>query len=479
MAMQLVLSQRLEQRLKMTAQMIQSIEMLQLPVMALQEQINQQLTENPVLEVVEEEQEVPPGLAERQENEEKESDFERLEKIARDEEWEEALYSSTRPRSSSYGDEDPKTGAMQNTAARATTLQEHVAEEVRLSEAPERTREIAEQLAFDLDDNGYLLVPPEEVFEGKEEPPAPVTSEEGEAALSLIRSLDPPGVGARTVEECLLLQLARLDGKHDLEKRIIGERFDDILHNRLPKAAKDLGVTIEEVKEAIAHIARLDPRPGRAFAVEMPRYITPDVIVEERDGDYQISLNDSFIPNVRISPIYRALLKQEKRGSPTRDYLRQKLQSAKWLIDSVAQRRSTMLKITTEVLGAQREFFDEGVSHLRPLQMKDVADRIGMHVSTVSRAIAGKYMDTPQGLFPMRYFFTGGYETGAQGEAISDRYVKSKVRDIVHSEDKTRPLSDAEVAGRLAREGIKIARRTVAKYREKLGIPASRQRRQY
>jgi RNA polymerase sigma-54 factor len=482
MALGMSLGMRLEQRLKMTAQMIQSIEMLQLPLMALEQQINQQLAENPVLEIAEEEVEVDPEELERAERDEQ-TDFERLEEISRDEEWEAALYSSGSFRVRS-GEEDPKLSAMQNTAARTETIQEHIAEQVRLSEAPERIREIAAVLTFELDDNGYLLMTPEELFrvpEGEDpEPPAPVSPEEAAAALELIQSLDPVGVGARSVEECLLLQLARIDGDHAYEETVIREHFDDLLHNRLPKVAQETGVGIERVKEAIAMIAHLTPRPGREFEPRPPRYIVPDVIIEERDGEYEIRMNDGRMPPLRISSLYRSMLRKEKRGSPAKTYLRDNMQKAKWLIDSIQQRRNTLVRISGEIVKAQRGFLEHGVSHLKPLMMQDVAADIGMHVSTVSRAISGKYTDTPQGIFPMRYFFTSGYRTGSmEGDSVSNKTVMSRIAELVRDEDKKKPLSDARIVEILHAENVDIARRTVAKYREKSSIPASRQRKEY
>ena len=482
MALSMSLGMRLEQRLKMTAQMIQSIEMLQLPLMALEQQINQHLAENPTLEMAEEEIETDPSEVERAERDEQ-TDFERLDEIARDEEWEQALYSSRSFRVRS-GEEDPKLSAMQNTAARPETIQEHIAEQVRLSEADGRTREIAEVLAFELDDNGYLLMSPEELFEvpeGEEpEPPAPVTAEEAKGALRLIRSLDPPGVGARSVEECLLLQLERIDGDHSFEKKVVRDHFDDLLHNRLPKVAQETGVDIERVKQAIASIAHLNPRPGRDFEARSPRYIMPDVIIEERDEDYLVRMNDGRMPPLRVSPLYRDMLKQQKRGSKAKEYLRENLQKAKWLIDSIQQRRNTLTKIANEIVRHQRGFLEHGVSHLKPLMMQDVAADIGMHVSTVSRAIAEKYIDTPQGIFRMRYFFTGGYRTGsAEGDSVSNKTVMNRIAELVRDEDKKKPLSDAQLADILRTEHVDIARRTVAKYREKMRMPASRQRKQY
>lgn len=526
MPLNISLSQRLEQRLKMTAQMIQSIEMLQLPMMALEQQINAQLADNPVLEVVEEEVETDPEAAEREERE-AESDFEKLDEMARDEEWEDTLYSMGTRRASG-GEEDPKLSAMQNTAARPETLQEHVAEQVRLSDAPERIKRIALVLAFELDDNGYLLLPPEEVFarpaeegaedgaeEGEraeadetgaedEDDLGVVTPEEAAAALELIKTLDPAGVGSRTVEECLLIQLereeeaersARTTGRGprvaamakemtngpSFEARLIAEHFDDLLHNRLPKVASATGVSIERVKLGIARIAHLKPRPGQDFAPRPAQYVLPDVVIEEQDGEYVLRMNDS-LPQLRVSTVYRDLLKRQKRGSPTREYLREKMQSAKWLIDSIAQRRNTLEKIAVEIVKAQRGFLEHGVSHLKPLMMQNVAATIGMHVSTVSRAIAGKYVDTPQGPFPMRYFFTGGYtaaRAAGDAEEVSNKAVMDRISKMITEENKKKPLSDAQIVKMLRAEGLDIARRTVAKYREKLAIPASRQRKEY
>ncbi len=524
MPLNISLHMRLEQRLKMTAQMIQSIEMLQLPIMALEQQINMQLAENPVLEIVEEEVETDPEEAEQAERD-AEGDFEKLDEMARDEEWEDTLYSMGAKRVAS-GEEDPKLSAMQNTAARSETLQEFVAEQIHLCDAPERIKRIALVLAFELDDNGYLLLPPGEIFappEGEEgegdeaaeaveavkaegeEPEdelGTVAAEEIEAALVLIRSLDPAGVGSRTVEECLLIQLkreerqvrtdkvagrgprvkAKANGNNgpSFEERLIAEHFDDLLHNRLPKVSSALGVSMERVKEGIARIAHLKPRPGQNFSPRPPMYVVPDVIIEERDGEYLLRMNDS-LPQLRVSTLYRELLKKQKRGSPARDYLREKMQSAKWLIDSIAQRRNTLQKIAVQIVEAQHGFLEHGVSHLKPLMMQNVAATIGMHVSTVSRAIAGKYIDTPQGQFPMRYFFTGGYRTagGGGGSEVSNKSVMNRISGMIDKENKKKPLSDAQIVKMLRGEGLDIARRTVAKYREKLSIPASRQRKEY
>jgi RNA polymerase sigma-54 factor len=226
-------------------------------------------------------------------------------------------------------------------------------------------------------------------------------------------------------------------------------------------------------------VAQLNPRPGSLFASsEQQRYIIPDVVVEEVDGEYQVRMNDVGTPRLRISRTYMDLMRQERRGSTTRDYIREKIQSAKWLIDAIEQRRNTLYKIACEIVGIQKEFFDKGLSALQPLMMQEVADRIGMHVSTVSRALTDKYMQTPRGLFPMKYFFTGGFES-ADGSAESNRAVMERIQKMIDAENKKSPLSDQEIGERLKKQGIDIARRTVAKYREKLGILSSRQRKEY
>ncbi len=479
MEMRPILSQRLEMKLRMTSQMIQSIEMLQLPLLALQERIEQELVENPVLEIEEETVERDPAQAEEEEREwgdGEKNEFEKLEQMAADEGFSDYLQGARRPRAAG---EDIKTGAMQNLAARGKTLQKHLEDQLSFVEADGRTVSVAREIVYDLDDNGYLPFEIEEAVASLEIDPLP-TEEEIRRALELVQSLEPAGVGARSVEECLLLQLNR-GGGTDLERKLIAEHFDDVLNNRLPKVARELGVSLEELKDAIKAIGRFNPHPGLVFSPESPAYAVPDVVIEEMDGEYVVRTNDRFLRRVRISSYYRQLLARAKRGSATRDYVREKMQAGKWLIDSIEQRRHTLLRIADEIATAQKEFFDEGVSHLRPLMMQEVADRLGIHVSTVSRALAGKYVDTPQGVFPMKYFFSGGYSSSSseEGGAFSNKAVMNRIRELIGAEDKRSPLSDSEIVRRIKEEGIPIARRTVAKYRVKLDIPSSRQRKAY
>ena len=409
MEMRPVLSQRLEMKLRMTSQMIQSIEMLQLPLLALQERIEQELVENPVLELEEETVERDPAQAEKEEREwsdSEKSEFEKLEQMAAEESFRDYLQG---PRRATRSDEDPKIGAMQNLAARGKTLQEHLEDQLSFVEGDARTLAVAREIVFDLDDNGYLPFELEEAVASLEMEPPP-TGEEMRRALEVVQALEPAGVGARSVEECLLLQLDR-GGGTDLERKLIEGHFDDILNNRLPKVARELGMTVEEIKDAVSAVGRLNPRPGLVFSSEIAKYVAPDVVVKEVDGEYVVRTTEPFFRRVRISPYYRKLLAEAKRGSETRGYVREQMQAARWLMDSIEQRRHTLLRIAREITGAQKGFFDEGISHLKPLMMQEVADRLRIHVSTVSRAVTGKYIDTPQGVFPMKHFFSGGYSS--------------------------------------------------------------------
>ncbi|MBI3831181.1 MAG: RNA polymerase factor sigma-54 [Planctomycetes bacterium] len=485
------LSQRMEQKLVMTRQMIQSIEMLQLPLMDLQQNINQELVANPWLEglegeAVQDAAQSSPALKATPAQESADGDndprLKRMETLLK--EWNDPLTRGERGMVRRMGEEDAKLEAMQNTAAPTITLEEHLSQQLHLSKEEPRLKQLAEVLVGSLDASGFLKVPLMEVFYKNDGfirravVDDKVTEEEAELALSLVQSFDPSGVGARDLKECLLLQLRRLNDDVNFEEQLVDKHLDDLSHNRLPKVAKDMGVSMERVKEGLARIAHLNPKPGRLFGGARPQYVVPDVVVEEQEGELVIRINEHFLPSLRISADSLNLLKKEPKDSPVREYIMGKLGSAVWLMESVIQRRNTLNRIAQQIVDIQRPFFEHGPSHLKPLMMQEVAERIGMHVSTVSRALAGKYMQTPQGLFPMKYFFTGGFST-VDGESESNRAIMLKIQDMVKGETKDNPLSDQEIVERLKSENIDIARRTVAKYREKLNIPSSRQRRAY
>ncbi|MBI4616122.1 MAG: RNA polymerase factor sigma-54 [Planctomycetes bacterium] len=479
----------LRQVQKLAPQLIHSIEILQLPVLELQDRVQQELEENPTLERIEEQDEraeaPEEGSAEAAKEEEPvaeatetpersaeefESTFEELE--SRQAEWDDYFNQFSVSRIS--GEKDKKLEAMQNTAAKPITLQDHLLDQFNLLEMPPRVRTVGENLIYNIDRNGRLQFSLEEIVQSIG---SSVTAEDARDALELIQSLDPPGVGARTTEECLLLQLKTVEGDYEFLKELILHHLEDIKKNRLPQIARKTGRTLEEVKEAIEILSKLNPFPGAAFSTERAQFIIPDVIVEEIDGEYMLTLEESFIPHLRISNHYKSIVRDKSNDVEARKYIDKKIKAAKWLIDSIVQRQQTLYNVASELVNSQKAFLDHGLSHLRPLKMQDVADKLGIHVSTVSRAIAEKYMQTPRGIFPMKFFFSGAVKT-QDGDESRVR-VKQRVQEVIESEDRANPLSDDEIADKMKAQGIDIARRTVTKYRKALGIASSRQRREY
>jgi RNA polymerase sigma-54 factor len=305
-----------------------------------------------------------------------------------------------------------------------------------------------------------------------------IPQEDFEKMLALIQSFYPAGVGARDLRECLLIQLQREGKERSLEYRIVSEHMEDLGRRRFPEIARRMGISVEEVQKAADNIARLNPRPGQVFAAAPQNYVLPDVVVEKVDGDYQIILNNEQIPHLRISNIYKDIIAQSDNGSEVKDYIRDKIRSGKFLIRSIHQRQQTISNIAQQIVSRQRDFLDHGSSHLKPMTMKEIADAVGVHETTVSRAVSGKYMATPQGVFEMKYFFTPGYQT-ATGESMSNTSVKEAILDLVKHEDGNAPLSDQEIVEILSDRGVPIARRTVAKYRTELNILPSNMRRKY
>ena len=471
--MEMGMAPRMEQRLRMAPQIIQSIEILQLPLMALQERIQQEQMENPVLEMEELQPEPADLPLTKAEDAEVNDDFRRVEAVEDD------FHDYFRQTSSrTYGggdDRDEKIEALQNTPGRRPSLREHLSDQVRFMDLSDRRREVCMALINNLDRDGRLPFALDEVAESLDHPATPT---DVEAALKVVQSLDPAGVGARDLAECLLLQIDPDDPDYDLQRQIILHHLPDIEGNRIPKIAKDLGRDIEDVKSAVGAICLLHPAPGRLHDNEVVPLVSPDAFVELVEDHYEVRLEDSFLPRLRISEEYRDMLGDRSGNADTRQFLQKKMDSARWLIDSIAQRRRTILKVSSEIVRAQQAFLDHGLSHLRPLKMQEVADTVGIHVATVSRAIRHKYIQTPRGLFPMKFFFTGGTKS-SEGEVQTWDAVKQRITEMVAAEDKANPLSDDDIVVKLSEGGITLARRTVTKYRKALRIPASRQRRSY
>ena len=471
---------RLEQRLKLAPQIIQSIEILQLPIMELRERIEQELEQNPVLEIAEPQMETAAGADEgegeagtEESNEQEEFSDELEQLLKREDEWREHLSRSTSS-AAAQEETDRKAEALENTADRPPTLQSYLLGQLAFSDVPESVMAVARLIIRDLDGDGYLRDPLEELFPGWDG----VSEGDAQNALKVVQSLDPRGVGARSLGECLLLQLDRDDKANSLVIRLLEEHLEDIKKNKLPKIAKKTAESLDAVKEAVTKITHLNPRPGASVGGEAAPHVIPDVEVRYEDGEYSVDIEDNSVPVLRISPTYRRMLMEKGGNEEVRKYIQKKIESAKWMMDAIEQRKSTLRKVSKAIVDFQRDFMERGLGSLRPLKMQRVADTVGVHVSTVSRAIAGKYVDTPRGVFPLRFFFSGG-TISTDGQISSWKTVKDKIRDLIEKEDKRRPLSDEEVAEKLRQEGYEVARRTVTKYRKALSIRSSRQRKQY
>lgn len=354
-----------------------------------------------------------------------------------------------------------------------TSLQEHLMQQAELADLSVQALEGMRHLVGSLDDRGFLTQTPNDIALQTGLPLDAV-----QEALKLLKTFDPPGIGAKDLGECLVLQLAAKGRGGSLASRMIRDYFDLLTRRRIPELARKLGADAEDVQSAIEEIGKLDPAPGRRFAEDNNRVVVPDVTVEKDGEEWKISLNSDYIPRLRISSTYRDLIAKGSLSKDERDYLRERMRSGKFLIDSIEQRQRTIERITREIINAQKEFFENGVSALKPLTMTQIADVVGVHETTVSRAIANKYIRTPHGVFDFKYFFTPGYQADS-GAAVSNTSVKEMIADLINMEDKGAPLSDQELVAKLQEKGIKIARRTVAKYREELGILPSNLRRDY
>jgi len=352
-------------------------------------------------------------------------------------------------------------------------LQEMLLEQVRESALPQDQWPIAEMLIGNIDDYGRLKATVEELAATTGLPADQITG-----VLKVIQTFDPPGVAGRDLRECLLLQFERLGQQNTLEYRIVNEFMDALGKRRIPEIARGTGTSVDEVQEALARIARLEPRPGRAYLPDNDQYILPEVFVSKSGDDYVVTTNNEHIPHLRISNTYKDLMAQGNNSAEVRNYIREKIRAGKFLIKSLHQRQQTILNIAREVVNRQREFLAKGVAFLKPLTMVQVAQVVGVHETTVSRAVSGKYMSTPQGIFEMKYFFTAGIQT-ASGDDMSNTSVKDMIADIFKAEDPGKPLSDQEVVRMLKEKGIVIARRTVAKYRTELNILPSNLRKVY
>jgi len=486
MALEQKLSLKLSQKLVMTPSLQQAIKLLQLTRMELETVLNQELVENPVLE----EREETPEPEEQQaaDNEEKPAEPKKDEMDHQESMGDIDLeaYFNDYWESSTYAPQQvlgiPEAPPLENTLTRDPDLYDHLLWQLHMCGAPEKVRQIAELIIGNLDTDGFLVASLEEIQEmGRIEDGEPYPREEVERALQLVQSFDPPGIGCHDLRESLLAQLDFQGEPHDsLPWRMIESHWDLFLKRQFPAIAKELGVELHQLEPAVERVKNLETRPGRKFGSERAHYVEPDVAVLKIGEEYVIQLNDDGLPRLRVSKAYRRMLQEMRRDGregEAHQFLRDKMRSAVWLIKSLDQRQRTIYKVANSIVRQQRAFLDNGIEHLRPMVLRDVAEDIGMHESTVSRVVSNKYIHTPRGLFPMKFFFHSGIDRD-YGEDISSLTVKRKIQQLIQSEDAKRPLSDSALARLLHKEGIQIARRTVAKYRDELGIPSSTDRRQ-
>jgi RNA polymerase sigma-54 factor len=458
----------------LSPQLQQSLLILQTPLLELRNLVRQEMETNPVLE------ELPTELSpDERETAEPSTDnnfkdeFEKLASL--DEEWRDYMAQSGGYREGfrSSQEAQEKRQFFFDSIPVQETLQQNLIGQLNQTALGADDRKTAEMIIGNIDDNGFLQSTPEQMALN-----SGIPKENFEKLLALIQTFHPAGVGARDLRECLLLQLQRQGKENTLEYKIISEHMEDLGKRRFPEIARRMDISVEEVQKAADKIGRLNPRPGQIFAAAPQNYVLPDVTVEKVDDDYQIILNNEQIPHLRISNLYKDIIAQDKNGSEVKDYIRDKIRSGKFLIRSIHQRQQTISNIAHEIVSRQRDFFEHGPAHLKPMTMGEIADAIGVHETTVSRAVSGKYMATPQGIFEMKYFFTSGYQTAA-GESMSNTSVKEAILDLVKHEDGNAPLSDQQIVEILNERGIPIARRTVAKYRDELNILPSNMRRKY
>ncbi len=473
MVIQQKLQTRLSQRLILTPSLQQAIKLLPMTTIELTDMLNQEVVENPLLEEISAEE---MQQADAQAQVEK-ADPDPEPPTEKQDTWDDAdfeyffgdyLDDGYRRRAPSEVKELPP---IENTLSTSSSLADHLMWQLSVRTDDELLREIGVAVIGNLDEDGYLVASIEEIAAMGSWPETEV-----ERMLALVQGFDPVGVAARDLQECLLLQLRHLGFEGTRSETIVREHLHLLQNNQIPELARQLGVTIEELKHHVEIIRRLDPKPGTRHNPSQSQYVTPDVYVIKVDDQYVARLNDDGLPQLRISPVYRRLLdKNSQNSAETRSYVKEKFRSALWLIKSVDQRQKTILKVATSIIAFQREFIDHGIERLRPLVLRDVANDIGMHESTVSRVVNNKYMHTPQGVFEMKYFFHSGIHS-SYGESVSSVTIKQRIRKIVDAEDVRKPLSDSRIVAMLQDERLILARRTIAKYREDLKIPTSSKR---
>ncbi len=485
-------STSLRQELKINPRLYQAMDLLYMPLLDLQAHLKQELLNNPFLDLVE------PDDDENEENEDEQ--LPALDAAAEDSaaehestkddaiDWEEILLDGFDP-----GGAPAETEVREQyepvTVDRGD-LADHLTEQLSLLDLSPRQQVLAQEFVGNIADDGYLSCSLDEVLQSVNEAIAAAaeredapdgdlplfTPAEADAMLGVIQGLDPAGVGARDLRECLLLQLRDRGTEHALPYRLVDEAFDDLIAHRWPEIARRYGLTVQEVQAAADVIQKLDPKPGLRFSAAEENYIIPDLIVDKIDGVYRVSLNDTNLPRLRLSRTYQDIARDKsKYQGENKDFIASKLNSATWMIQAIEQRRQTMLKVMNYIVDRQREFFEKGVQYLKPLTLREVAEAISMHESTISRVTNEKWVQTPRGVLPLKFFFSSGLTTTG-GDDVSARGIRAQIEKLIKDEDPQHPLTDQEIVAILNRQGVQIARRTVAKYRDQLGVLSARMR---
>lgn len=484
------LQQRQTQQMVLAPQLRQSLKILQVAALDLRSVIQEELQSNPTLEELpmeglsieqsapetaapdESGQSTPTGDTSPDQREELDfsKEFEVLTKL--DNDWRDYMAQAGGAQPFSSEDAERRQHFFDSLVSEVS-LQEHLMRQAELADLSPGAEAAMQYLVGNLDDRGFLTQTPSDIALQ-----SGIALESVQEALKALKTFEPAGIGAQNLAECLLAQLAAKGRAESLASRIIKHHFQLLTRRRIPEIARKLGAPLDEIQVAIEEIGTLDPAPGRRFAADNNRSVAPDVTVTRDGDDWQIVLNQEYIPRLRISNTYRELIAKGQLNKQERDYLRDRMRSGKFLINSIEQRQQTIERITREIIRVQEEFFDKGVAHLKPLTMTQIAEAVGVHETTVSRAIANKYIQTPHGVFEMKFFFTPGFQAES-GNSVSNKSVKEMIADLVALEDKASPLSDQDIVAKLTEKGLTVARRTVAKYREELGIMPSNLRRDY
>ncbi|HEY7407235.1 MAG TPA: RNA polymerase factor sigma-54 [Gemmatimonadaceae bacterium] len=474
-------STQLKQEIKINPRLYQAMDLLYMPLLDLQQHLKQELMNNPFLEMVEPEEE-------DDEEEGQTEEAPQAEKANDEIDWEEILLNGFD--AGGRHEEHEEKEYYEPVTVETRDLADHLRDQIQLLELTPRQRLLADEFVGNIDEDGYLACPVEEIFtsindlvrstaEELDQDPldAPVYSrEELEEMVSIIQGLDPPGVGARDLRECLLLQLKDAGLEQSVPYRLVRDCFDELINHRWSEISKRFGISPSDVQKAADEIKKLDPKPGIKYSDKGDNYIIPDLIVEKIDGKYHVFLNDANLPRLKLSKAYQEIARDKKKfEGENKEFISNKLNSANWMIQAIEQRRQTMLKVMNFIVDRQREFFEKGVQYLKPLTLREVAEVINMHESTVSRVTNEKFVQTPRGVLPLKFFFSSGLSTTG-GEDVSARGIKAQIEKLVAEEDPKHPLTDQAIVNILKESGVQIARRTVAKYRDQLGVLSARMR---